>query len=294
MARNVKDAAKLLQSIAGPDPNDNYTSAIPFSNGLPDYASACKKSALKGKRIGIPRNVLAADLDDPTGALIDTFNDAVSTISDLGATVIDDANYTAFDEFENSTIPQQVIFTDFISALVSYLGQLKTNPNDLHSLADVREFTQTFPLEEYPDRDTAIWDAALQAGLNNTSPEFWPLYQKNLFFGGEGGVLGALRRNDLDAVILPTDLSFAIPALVGAPIINVPMGAWPEGTPVQRGSRGELVERAPGFPIGLSFMGDLWSEESLIGMAYAYEQASSEREKLKRYIEPKTEIGDVV
>ena len=53
MARTVKDAARLLQVIAGVDRHDNYTSASPFKDGYPDYLAACKISGLQGKRIGI-------------------------------------------------------------------------------------------------------------------------------------------------------------------------------------------------------------------------------------------------
>lgn len=43
ITRSVKDAAYLLQAMAGPkgDPYDNYTNAIPFET-IPDYASYCK------------------------------------------------------------------------------------------------------------------------------------------------------------------------------------------------------------------------------------------------------------
>lgn len=58
IARTVKDAAYLLSAIAGYDPADNYTSAIPFPHyTIPDYVAACNFSALRGKRLGIPRNV---------------------------------------------------------------------------------------------------------------------------------------------------------------------------------------------------------------------------------------------
>ena len=60
MARSVKDAAYLLQAIAGMDPYDNYTSAIPY-DPLPDYVAACNFSGLQGKRIGIPRNVISPE-----------------------------------------------------------------------------------------------------------------------------------------------------------------------------------------------------------------------------------------
>ena len=134
----------------------------------------------------------------------------------------------------------------------------------------------------------------LAAGMNNTSPEFWPMYQEVLRIGGEGGVLGALSRQNLDAVILPTTLAPAMPAMVGSPVITVPLGAFPNGTEIQHGSRGDTVSSAPGIPFGISFLGAKWSEEPLIGMAYAFEQRTLKRDQIRRYIEPKTELSDVL
>ena len=47
---------------------------------------------------------------------------------------------------------------------------------------------------------------------------------------------------------------------------------------------------APGIPFGISFLGKKWSEETLIEIAYAFEQKSLVRRKLKRYIEPTKEL----
>lgn len=65
MARSLKDAAYLLQAIAGKDPNDNYTSAIP--GPLPDYVGACDFDGLRGARIGVPRNAVKAYRRKSTG-----------------------------------------------------------------------------------------------------------------------------------------------------------------------------------------------------------------------------------
>ncbi|OAX85033.1 hypothetical protein ACJ72_00593 [Emergomyces africanus] len=289
MARTVKDAAKILQVIAGPDPKDNYTSAIPFET-IPDYVAACQLSALQGKRIGIPTNVLDLPLTDP--ATIKAFNAAVALLADSGATIVKDANYSSFKEFWESPLPVQILYADLISDLASYLSKLQTNPNNIHSLSDLRDFTQKFPLEEFPDRDTRSWDAALALGFNNTSPEFWPAYQELVRLAGEGGIFGALRRDKLDAIILPSMLAAFGSAVVGAPIVTVPMGAFPADTEVVTVPR-DLVSIAPGIPMGISFVGNLWSEETLIGIAYAFEQKTEHRGKLSRYIEPKTELKDV-
>ena len=45
---------------------------------------------------------------------------------------------------------------------------------------------------------------------------------------------------------------------------------------------------------GLSFLGPAWSEASLIGYAYAYEQRTQTRNKVQPYIVPSTELVDVV
>lgn len=51
MAADCKTAATILSVIAGKDPLDNYTSAIPFDT-IPNYAAACTAGGLKGARIG--------------------------------------------------------------------------------------------------------------------------------------------------------------------------------------------------------------------------------------------------
>ena len=53
MARTVKDAAYVLQAIAGKDPLDNYTLAEPFDTP-PDYVAACNFSSLKGPESAYP------------------------------------------------------------------------------------------------------------------------------------------------------------------------------------------------------------------------------------------------
>jgi Asp-tRNA(Asn)/Glu-tRNA(Gln) amidotransferase A subunit family amidase len=290
MARTVKDAAMILQAIAGPDKNDNYTLASPFGSHPPNYVAACKLSGLKGKRIGIPRNVINT-LDASSEPIVSAFEAAVSVISQAGATIVDDANFTGYDEYLNTSIPGAVVAADFISDIASYLSKLKTNPNNIHNLEDIRRFTQQSPLEDYPSRDTGIWDLALARGINNTSPEFWPLHLQSLYYGEEGGLTGALSRNKLDAVILPTAVAYDIPAIIGAPAVTVPLGSFPAGTPIEYNERGNLVEKAPGIPFGISFLGPRWSEESLIGMAYAFEQRTLVRKKLQRYIEPRSDLS---
>ncbi|KAL2840793.1 amidase signature domain-containing protein [Aspergillus pseudoustus] len=296
MARTVRDAAMVLQAIVGKDEKDNYTLAAPFSDNYPDYVAACNPAGLQGKRIGIPRNVietLPITLPGATGPIVSSFERAVAVLKKAGATIVEDANFTSYDDYRSSVAPAQVLAADMLSGLRSYLSALSSNPNNLQGLSDIRDFTQRSPEEDYPARDTDLWDMALIAGMDNTSPGFLPLYQQALYLGEEGGLLGALSRDSLDAVILPTYLAGDIPGIIGSPVITVPFEAFPADISVQFNERGDLVNVAPGIPLGISFMGPKWSEESLIGMAYAFEQETLSRGNLRRAVESRMELKDV-
>jgi amidase len=251
LTRTVKDGAHILQIIAGTDPLDNYTSSIP-GGIIPDFVAACQLSALSGVRLGVPSNVLSIPSTSTAWPILKSFHRTLGILRAAGATIIEGTNFTSAAEFESSQLPTIILEADFVVNLQVYLSSLTYNPNNITSLADLRRFTQTFPLEDYPARDTGLWDAALQ-NWNNTSPQFWPAYQQNFFYGDEGGLLGALKRHDLDAVILPTHFSSRFAATVGAPIVSVPMGFYPAGTPVSKNSWG-LVEAAPNIPYVTSIL----------------------------------------
>ena len=249
MARTVKDAAYVLQAIAGKDPNDNYTLAQPFDTP-PDYVAACSFSALRGKRIGIPRNVIDPT-EEPDNTVIAAFNAAVETIQKAGATIVDNTNITSYAlaQYTNGSNEDIVLDADFVSDLPDeYLSMLSYNPNNVHNLADVSTFTHNFPQEDYPDRDTKVWDQSLALGYNNTSPKFWAAYQDNLEIAGPQGILGLLANYSLDALILPTDFSPGLPALIGTPVVTVPLGFYPANETVIKNTRGTLVEVGPNVP----------------------------------------------
>ena len=292
MARTVKDAARLLQVIAGVDPNDSYTSASPFKNCPPDYLAACKLTGLQGKRIGIARNVIVESSDE-VKHVIEAFERAISVMANAGATIVEDTNFTAFSEWKKREY-NPVTRADFVSNIAQYLSKLERNPKNIHSIEDLRDFTWKFPEEEYLSRNTRNWDTAIEQKMNNMSPDFWPIYQENLYLGGEGGILGALERHGLDAVVLPTVIASSIPGMVGTPMVTVPLGAASDDTQVQKEVFWDVVEIAPGIPFGISFLGSKWSEETLIEISYAFEQRTLVRNTLKRHIMPQTDLADII
>jgi amidase len=140
-----------------------------------------------------------------------------------------------------------VLSADFIIDIQNYLEALEVNPNNITSLEDLREFTRAYSSEEYPERDTARWDAVLEQGWNNTSPEFWPAYQQLLNYSSEGGLLGALERHSLDAIILPTYFASDWASALGSPVITVPLGFYPPDVPIRSEPWG-LFNPAPNLP----------------------------------------------
>ncbi len=145
-------------SLQEKDVNDNYTLAQPWDTP-PDYTRSLNFSSLRGARIGIPRNDITIYTD--THPVLEAFDAAVQVIKNTGATIVDNANYSAWSEYiadasadlGNSSI---VLGADFVSDLSNYLAQLTRNPNNVHSLADVSKFTRNFPLEAHPQRGTAV------------------------------------------------------------------------------------------------------------------------------------------
>ncbi|KKY18807.1 putative glutamyl-trna amidotransferase subunit a [Phaeomoniella chlamydospora] len=293
MARTVKDAAYVLSAITGKDPYDNYTSAIPF-NKTPDYVGACDYFALRGKRIGVPRNLIDLGDDSTASPIIPVFNSALDVLRSAGATVVDNITLPGYERLATGDYSNIVLEADFVSDLHNYLTSLTYNPYNITTLSQLQDFTQSFPLESFPTRDTEVWTSALSLNYNNTSPLFWTNYTTALYLAGPLGILGGLRNHSLDALVVPTDFSPFLPALIGSPVITVPLGKYPANTTVVKNNFGNLNATAPNVPFGISFMAERFSEEKLIGLAYAFEQRTKVRDEVRPYLWPSTEVRDVL
>lgn len=295
LARTVKDAAYLLSAIAGEDKNDNYTSAIPFKCKFPDYVAACKKSGLKGRRIGVPRQMTTAFQDPACDPALAIFDSALDVLRSAGAIVVDNIKMPGLDHIFEKPYGDVVLGADYIADLPKeYLSKLKTNPNNITSVSDLQDFTRNLPSEDYPERDTGVWQEALDLGFDNTSPQFWGNYTEQIYYAGPQGLTGALKNHSLDAIVVPTPYSYFLSAVLGTPAISVPFGKAPADTKPQKNSFGNLYVTAPNQPFGLGFAGAKFSEEMLIGMAYAFEQRTNVRKQVHPHIQPKTELKDVV
>ncbi|KAG0647866.1 amidase [Hyphodiscus hymeniophilus] len=251
--------------------------------------------------------ILASEHQDTIGPMARTVKDAAHILQAIvGKDSLD--NYT-------SAIPNGVM-PDYVAACnLSALSQTRIGiPRNVISL--ISDNTTGPILEAFEEalevllaagativEDTNFTAAAeylstnphIEQTWNNTDARFWPAYQRYLFYGEEGGLLGAIERYALDAVLLPANFASHWAAPVGSPIVTVPLGVYPPGTPVvnSRGSWG-LVKAAPNIPFGIGFLGTRFSEAKLIGMAYAFEQRTQARLKAQPYLLPTTELVDVV
>ena len=108
----------------------------------------------------------------------------------------------------------------------------------------------------------------------------------------EQGITDALDRYGLDVLVMPTFAAFHLPSIAGLPIITVPLGFYPHDTATTMNLKGTLVNVAPNVPFGIAFVGRQWSEETLISLAYAFEQRTMIRKMRKPYIIPTFELGN--
>lgn len=299
MARTVKDAAYLLAAIAGRDAKDTRersTSDFPFEDSkLPDYVAACKKDGLHGKRIGVLRHPFGTSAQSPAEnePMYREFLGALETFASAGAVIVRDIDMPGEALLNHGTAYPISLNADLRGNLGRYyLELLQTNPANVKSLEDVVRFTHSHPKEEYPTRDTRLWDDALAFVDNST--EILRSHLRLLYYGGHGGVIGALHNFTLDAIAVPTAMMPRTPAVIGSPFISVPLGKMPHDTPVKPDASGVLNATAPNAPFGLSFLGRVWGEETLIEIAYAFEQRTMARQEIHPYIEPRTELRDVI
>ena len=263
MTRSVADAALMLAAMAGPDADDAATREA--GSRTADYVAALRKDGLKGKRIGVARNFFGAN--DAVDAIIEKELDVLRA---QGATLVDVKvpNTSKYGETE-----LQVLLYEFAPGLAAYLKNYAPHA-PVKTMADVIAFNEKNAAKEMPYfKQEHLVAAQKKPGLD--AREYKDALANNLRYSREEGIDKILREEKLDALVAPTGGvawltdyingdhyggSFSSPAAVaGYPHITVPAGF------------------TRGLPVGISFVGTAWSEASLIGMAYAYEQASQRR-----------------
>ncbi|THH30588.1 hypothetical protein EUX98_g3595 [Antrodiella citrinella] len=288
MCRSVADAAAILTVIAGKDPLDDYTLVQPPT--VPDYSKALNKTALKGARLGVPRALFARENQN----IVAAFNASLETIHQLGATIVDPAEFPDTAELEASNNETVVMLADLKVDLATYIAGLVEVPTGVKTLADLIAFNVAHADEELVP---PFWtDQSIFIASENTTQDqaYFDALAADKDLGQTRGIDATLKKFNLDAIIIPSYVASGPAAIAGYPVITVPLGFQP--TSVALSPAEPIRTMGPNMPFGIAFVGTAFSEFQLISFAFAYEQATHNRLKQLAYTAaiPNTQLKDVV
>lgn len=262
MGRSVEDVAILLTAMAGSDPADAATAQADIHKR--DYTAGLSGGSLTGKRLGVLS--FAADISPAVDV---EFAQAVALLKAKGAAVVvlDYKPPATLGDDENT-----VLMTEFKADLNAYLATaapaVKTR-----TLADVIAFNRATPRETVLFGQELFEHAEATKGLDD--PAYVAARANSQRAAGPDGIDKLLADNHLDALIAPSygpayridvvggdhdqGASSSLPAIAGYPHLTVPMG------------------QVRGLPVGISFIGPAWSEQALLQLGWAFEQAAGAR-----------------
>lgn len=264
MARTVSDAALMLSAMAGADPRD-AVSQNKRTVSAPDFTRYLDPDAMRGKRIGVARNFFGflPQVDD-------LMENALEVMRKLGAEIVDPANIETSGTYSKAAL--DLLLYEFKDGINAYLKH--TDPDMPKSLTDLIAFNREHADQEMPYFRQEIFEMAQEKG-DLSSPEYKKALATVHRKSREQGIDATLGKHNVDALMAPT----------GSP-------AWPtdwvngdhflggSSSPAARAGYPNITVPA-GFvqdlPVGISFFSGAWQEPLLIGLAYAFEQASGHR-----------------
>ncbi len=265
MTRSVRDAAILLNVLAGKDPSDPASSAF---NNLGDFTKFLDPKGLKGARIGIARKFFGFH-----ERVDNVMHDAILAIKKLGAVVVDPADLPSHGQYDDTEL--EVLLYEFKADINAYL---KARNLACKNLADLIKFNIANKSKEMPFFGQELFLMAQQKGPLSEK-KYRDALAKNHRLSRNEGIDATMDKHRLDAIIAPTggpawttDLingdhfsggSSTPSAVSGYPAITVPAGF------------------VRGLPVGITFFGRAWSEPTLIKLAYAFEQETKVRQSPK-------------
>jgi Asp-tRNA(Asn)/Glu-tRNA(Gln) amidotransferase A subunit family amidase len=267
MARTVADAARVLSVIAGPDPDDPYTTA---SRGhvATDYTKFLERDGLRGARIGVLRAL--ADPAKSDTSVLRLFDQAVADLRAGGAVIVDSIVIPHLEEHlkDDDFCPR------FRYDMHEYLASLGPEA----PIHDVMEVLKTGQYSSYVKQDLEYF-AKYPADV---PPSKWeppcPDYADNP--GRQSflrDVVAAMDSARVEAIVYPTwtyppahlDRAAAEYRGDNSQLIAPPTG-MPAGTVPMGFSYGK-------YPAGLQILARPWDEGTILRLAYAYEQATDHR-----------------
>jgi len=266
MASNVTDAVILLAAMIGEDDadSDSISSSV-------NYLSHLKLDGVKGKRIGIARNLTGYHK-----GLDKIFNKAVEALRVQGAIIIDEVNFENSDQWGDAEF--EVLLYEFKNGVNKYLAN--TADGLPKSLEEMIEYNKEHAEVEMKYFGQELFEMAQSKGAI-TDDIYLDALKKSKRLTQEEGIDLLLEKYNLDLIIAPTTgpawkidwingdhysgSASSAAAISGYPHITVPMGY------------------VHGLPVGLSLFSGKLQEGVLIEVAFGYEQATKHRLLPKLY-----------
>jgi len=254
LARTVTDAAILLTAISGVDANDPMTADAAALDGT-DFTTFLDKDALQGKRVGLYLGVAKPEgLPDPLPA--DEVTGLLKQLRlDAGAAGLEAAGAEVVLVWgaapDNMAEFFQVGHNGFRMGFADYMAA--TDPSyPIQTAADIVAFNEQNPATYAPYGQAPLVTAA----TSDMTREDYVALGTKLRTDARAWLDGVLADQDLDAIAAPNQALASAYAVAGYPAITVPMSP----------------------AVGLTFTGGYLSDGEMVGMAYAYEQATKVRE----------------
>ncbi|KIJ04272.1 hypothetical protein PAXINDRAFT_22446 [Paxillus involutus ATCC 200175] len=199
MCRSVADAALLLYFIAGKDENDEATKSQPE---IPHYMKALDKDALKGKKIGVPRNLMKENNPDE-----EDFNKALDILRSLGAEIVDPADFRNAEELKAPDLGEyeEVVLTVELKVGVNkYISELRKRPPNINNLADVIKFNNENKDKELPEPYYTDQSQLYKSEDSKEDEQYYEAIKKDYELGRTEGIDATLKEFELDGFVLPS------------------------------------------------------------------------------------------
>ncbi len=263
ITNTVRDAARVLQVIAGHDRNDSTT----VSEKVPDYVKALD-SNIKNVKIGISKEYFGEGVDKKVA---DKVNQAILKLKQLGAEVID----ISLPHSSYALATYYIIQPAEVSANLARFDGVRYGfstgaDEDIEDLREMYKTTRALGFGVEVKRRIMLGTYVLSAGF------------RDAYYDKAQRVRALIKQDfdeafkNVDVIISPTtptvafkigeragdplsmykaDLLTTPASLAGIPAISVPCG---------------LVD---GMPVGLQIMGKQFGEETILKVADAYERS---------------------
>ncbi|WP_025156524.1 amidase family protein [Leifsonia aquatica] len=262
IARSVTDAAVALDAVTGVDAADPITAEqagkVPAS-----YTAALDPAALKGKRIGIVTSMLGSN-----ATVTRLWASAKATLEAQGATVVEITTVpTAFTATLNEGSGSTNEFKHDLDIYIqNHLAPTVTARSIADILATGRNVTTRNSI--YTSRNN-VTEAQYQAWAGPAGSHTAAIAT------GQATVTRLMDDNTLDSLVYPSGSPYStistnmrLSPNTGMPAITVPMG---------QAIASDGTNPVVGANVNLEFLGRDYDESRIIGLAYAFEQATHAR-----------------